>query len=101
MKKNDIMVILVPSLLIVILWVIFNIYHSFITSTIPETLNLSIQPISADFDQKSISDIKSRGRVSPIFQLSGENIIVNENLTPTPPISTSSAVASSGGSLSQ
>ncbi|OGH02962.1 MAG: hypothetical protein A2798_00860 [Candidatus Levybacteria bacterium RIFCSPHIGHO2_01_FULL_37_17] len=99
MKKNDILVFLIPTLLIVVLWVIFNIYHSFITSTIPSTLNVSIKPISPDFDEKTISDLKSRSSVSPSYQLN-EDSIAELELQPTPPIaSTQSAQASPGGSL--
>lgn len=101
MKKNDILVILIPSLLIVVMWVIFNIYHNFVTSTIPDNLNITIQPISSEFDEKSVSDLKSRDVVSPSYDLSGQKVADIET-APTIPLSSSgSAQSSPGGSLSQ
>jgi cytoskeletal protein RodZ len=101
MRKNDILVILIPTLLIVVLWVIFNIYHSFVTTTIPRTVDASIQPINPDFDQKSITDIKSRYEVSPSYELSGENIAEAEIEEDIPIVASEGAQASPGGSLSQ
>src|SRR3990167_3954486 len=104
MKKNDILVLLIPSLLIVALWFIFNIYHNFVTSTIPSTLNISIQPISPDFDEKSISNIKARENVSPTYDLTGQKVVTVETTTTIPAVSSGSAQpnpASPGGSLGQ
>lgn len=98
MKKNDLLIILIPSLLIVILWVIFNIYHSFVTSTIPTNLNYSIQFISPDFDSKAIENIKARQVVDPIFDLGGENIIRQQEIVPQ---ASESANASSSALLEQ
>lgn len=101
MKKNDILVILIPSLLIVVLWVIFNIYHNFVTTTIPSNLNTTIKPISAEFDEKSISNIKSRDAVSPSYDLSGQKVAEIETAPTIPIISSGSAQSSPGGSLLQ
>lgn len=101
MKKNDILVLLIPTLLIVILWVVFNVYHSFVTSTIPSTVDATIQPIDPDFDQEIISNIKARYEVSPSYQLSGENIAEIDIEEDVPIEGSESAQASPGGSLSQ
>lgn len=98
MKKNDLLIILIPSLLIVILWVIFSVYHSFVTSTIPTNLNYSIQFISPDFDSKAIENIKARQIVDPLFNLGGENIIQQEENAPE---ASESANASSSALLEQ
>lgn len=101
MKKNDILVILIPSLLIVVLWVVFNIYHNFVTSTIPTTLNVRIQPINPDFDTKAIENIRQRSEIVPIYEVSGQ--VVTET-SPTENISTTPSPAqeaSGGGSLLQ
>lgn len=101
MKKNDILVLLIPSLLIVVLLVVFNIYHNFVTSTIPSTLNITIQPISADFDEKIISNIKARENVSPSYDLSGQKVAETEVTVTIPLLSSGSAQSSPGGSLTQ
>ena len=66
MKKNDILILLVPMCIIAILWVVFSIYHSFVTSTIPESLNTQIIEISPNFDMNAIEKIKQRSAVEPV-----------------------------------
>lgn len=69
MKQKDILLLLIPFSLVVILYIVFSIYHNIVTSTIPEVLNIQITPISPDFDQKTIMDIKNREKVTPIFEI--------------------------------
>jgi len=80
MKQKDILLLLIPFSLIVVLYIGSSIYHNLVTSTIPEILNIQITPISPDFDQKAIMDIKKRNKVTPVFEAS-----------PKSPVATSSA----------
>lgn len=80
MKQKDIIFLLIPITLIVIAWIVFNIYHGSVTSTISETLNINILPITADFDTQAISNLKERERVEPLFEFKREE-------SPTPTIS--------------
>lgn len=103
MKKNDILILLIPSMLIVILWVVFSIYHNFVTSTIPENLNTQILSISPNFDLKTIESLKSRNVVDPIYQLTATN---ESSIEPTPSeslveVSSSSANQASQGGILQ
>jgi len=68
MKQKDIIFILVPIVIFVIAWIIFNIYHSAARSTISETQEANLVPISPDFDAKTISEIKARKRVDPLYR---------------------------------
>lgn len=68
MKQRDIVTLVVPFFILIILWIIFSVYHNSVTSTIPETLNIQITPISPSFDEKAISDLKKRERVLPSFE---------------------------------
>lgn len=68
MKQKDILLLLIPFSLIVVLYIIFSIYHNIVTSTIPEVLNIQITPISPDFDQKTITDLKKREKITPVFE---------------------------------
>lgn len=68
MKQKDILLLLIPFSLLIVLYIGFSIYHNFVTSTIPEVLNIQITPISPDFDQKAIMDIKKREKVVPVFE---------------------------------
>lgn len=68
MKQKDILLLLIPFSLIVILYIGSSIYHNIVTSTIPESLNIQITPISPDFNEKVIMDIKKREKVIPVFE---------------------------------
>ncbi len=113
MKKNDILLILVPSFIFALAWIGFSVYHSFVSSTISESLNEQIIPIRPDFDTKTINAIKQRESITPVYQLEPSSIAqiasrsstvtpTPEAIQPTPPISSAAAQqASSGGGLTQ
>lgn len=69
MKQKDIIFILVPVVIFVIAWVVFNIYHSAARSTISEIQKANLVPISPNFDTKTISEIKARKRVEPLYRV--------------------------------
>lgn len=104
MKRKDILTLLVPSLVIAILWVIFSVYHNYVNSTIPVSVNTQILGITPDFDLQTINAIKNRSNVTPIYELSPK-ARANGEPTPTPdlnttPLSSASAnEASQGGAL--
>jgi hypothetical protein len=112
MKKNDILMILIPTFIFALAWIGFSILHSVATSTISETLGTQITPISPNFDTNTIAALKKRTNVAPIYQITipVQNIVIPATSsaaipTPTPivqPVSSSSAQqATSGGSLAQ
>lgn len=68
MKQKDILLLLIPFSLLVAVYIGLSIYHNIVTSTIPEALNIQITPISPDFDQRAIMNIKKREKVSPVFE---------------------------------
>lgn len=79
MKQKDFLTILVPLFILTILWVIFNIYHNHVTSTIEDPLNLQIIPIEGKFDTQTVNKIKERQRIEPNF-----NSVIDTDLSPTP-----------------
>lgn len=109
MKQKDLLIFLLPAFLVVFFWVIFNIYHSSVTSTIPETISLQIIPISPVFDKKAIDDIKNRQEISPLYELSSQvspspqasrpASIQQITPTPSPTLQTSENQSSSGGQI--
>jgi hypothetical protein len=107
MKRKDILLLLVPSFIFVMLWTVFNIYHSYINSTISEVLNIQISPISANFDTNTINDLKQRQNVSPLFEVNSSSIADRSEssgsaeLNNPPSEEFTSLESSSGGSLSQ
>ena len=114
MKKNDVLMILVPSLIFVLAWIGFSLIHNIATSTISETLDTQITAITPSFNTNTIAALKQRKNVAPIYQITVpiENIVVPATpsaTTPTPtpttivqPVSSSSAQqATVGGSFAQ
>jgi hypothetical protein len=76
MKHKDILYILISSLVLVIAWIGFNIYHIAKTTSINEDLQLQIIPINPQFDTATIQKLKTRIQVTPINTL--------EIVSPTP-----------------
>ncbi len=83
MKKRDLLFIVVSGFILVIVWMGFNIYHSAITSTIPEATSIQIAPITPRFDTETINGLKSREKTSPVFE---------RNISPTPQATTSAVL---------
>lgn len=79
MKKQDVLIILVPTLIFVFAWIGFNIYHSAVTPTISEQQLTAITPIDPNFNIKTISLLQQRANVIPVFVN-----IAPANPTPTP-----------------
>jgi hypothetical protein len=97
MKQRETYVLLISALILVVFWIGFSIYHGSVTSTIPATLNIQIIPINPAFDTKTISDIKTRPEVTPLYQLEQSSVepepaIENPTTLPTP-------AATAGGTL--
>lgn len=82
MKQKDILLLLIPFSLLVVLYIGLSVYHNLVTSTIPEAVNIQITPISPDFDQKAIMEIRNREKVVPVFE---------EAAPQSSPVATSSA----------
>lgn len=73
MKQRDILLILIPTFLLVILWVIFNIYHNSIESTVSKTVTSEVIPINPDFDFQTIESLKKREIVQSLYEIKPSN----------------------------
>ena len=73
MKKNraqkDILYVSISSFVLVVLWIGFNVYHAYVTSTIAPDLQLIIQPINPKSNLETIQELKKRTKIEPIFRL--------------------------------
>lgn len=69
MKHKDILIILILLFIFVVAWVGSSIYHSVVTSTISETINQDISPITPTFDVNIINKLKERQKINPSFEL--------------------------------
>lgn len=72
MKQKDILLLVVPTFILVVAWIVFSIYHNWGTSTISETLNIQITPIEGKFDKETIDNLKRREKVLPVFEATEE-----------------------------
>lgn len=106
MKQKDILFILISTVVIVIVWIVFNFIHNFTTSTIPENLATQIIPIAPNFDIKTIEKLKTRRIISPLYEIGNQSsetatsspsvtIVSSPSVTLTP----NPATASEGGLL--
>ncbi len=73
MKQRQITILLIPVFILTICWVVFNVYHNYVSSTITDPLTYQIIPIKGNFDSKTISEVKERKRVNP-----ANGILVND-----------------------
>ncbi len=57
---------------VVAAWIAFSLYHTYVTTTISEDLQIQIVPIDPKFDTATIETLKSREKITPLFQLSSD-----------------------------
>lgn len=85
MKRKDILMILIPSFIFVVVWIILSIHHNIVSSTISETINMQIEPISAIFDTDTITALKQRQNIVPDYDT---NVPVQNVVIPATPSAT-------------
>lgn len=95
MKYKEIIILLASAFLVVIAWIIFNIYHNSVVSTTPEDLKKEIVPISPTFDRSTIDKLKSRAKISPIYDQAPQSTPPTEISVGSP----SALTASPGGQI--
>ena len=102
MRRRDVLMILIPTFIFVVAWVLFSIYHNAKTSTISESVNAEIKQISPNFDTKTIDALKKRETVNPIYDISGLSSQTQVSPTIEVPLNSSQSAtqnATSGGLL--
>lgn len=67
MKQKDFLFFLISICIIIVAWVSFSVYHSSITSTIPESLMVQINPIAPQFSTAAIDKLKKRQKIIPLY----------------------------------
>ncbi|HEX8931684.1 MAG TPA: hypothetical protein VF810_00845 [Patescibacteria group bacterium] len=93
---NDILFISVSLFIIVVLWVFSNIYHAYVTTTISPDLQLQITPIDPNFDTATLSKLKSRQVIVPLFDALNPAATPAGTLTPAPTATITPPVTSPG-----
>jgi hypothetical protein len=98
MKKNkaqkDILYVSISSFVLVVLWIGFNLYHAYVSSTIAPDLQLQIIPIEPTFNSAAIQKIKARENVAPVYELTPTSSSSSEAAVSQTPISSQSGTPS-------
>lgn len=70
--QKDVLFLSASFFAVVVAWVAFSLYHSYVTTTISEDLQIQIAPIDPKFDKATIEALKSREKIVPLFELSSD-----------------------------
>jgi len=88
-QQKNLLYILVPSTILVILWILFSVYNKSVTTTISSTQTQEIKSISPIFQSAVLSNLGKRQSIEPIFSI--ESVPTDEgtdsgslSLTPSP-----------------
>lgn len=84
MKQKDILFLLLSSTFLAVVWIIFTIIHTSLTSTISSTVNQQIQPIDGTFDNKTIQTLQKRTPITPQIQIQATDVTPTPTPSPTP-----------------
>lgn len=103
MKRKDILLLLISSVILVTAWIVFSIMHQLVTPTINQTVSQSISPIEPSFDISIINTLKTRTKVAPLLAVSitpspspiSQSPITGNSISPTPTISFTQSGSSS------
>lgn len=84
MKEKDLFYLVISIFVLSVLWIGFNIYNSFATSTIDEVLQEQITPINPTFDTATIEQLKKRESINAVTNFTPNEDAEAAELTPTP-----------------
>ncbi len=98
--QKDILFIFISSFIVVVAWIGFNIYHIYATTTISEEIQLQLTPISPNFDQVTMQQLKTRENIDPFYDSLKASVSVTPQpgqatITPTPTTSLTSSQSTS------
>lgn len=60
--------LIISGFIMVVCWIIFNVFHNANTSTISSSLAADIIPIAPNFDTQTIAQLKLRKKIPPLYQ---------------------------------
>jgi len=61
--QQNILFILIPSFIVIVIWLISNIYNHAVMTTVTADQAIAIKPISDSFDMRAIEGLKKRKQV--------------------------------------
>lgn len=60
MQNKDLLTVSIFTLITVISWIVFNVYHAAVTSTISEVQQQLITPLDPTLDTATIQNVRTR-----------------------------------------
>ena|SRR5258708_15506699 len=104
MKRNDVVFLLVSTVILTIAWIVFSVMHASTTSTISSDLGQQIEPIAPAFDIHTINALNNRQKITPLYSAPNPSPSVTPSPIPTNspiPLSLSPTLSASGGGVTQ
>lgn len=65
MKRNEAYFILIATFIVIVVWIIFSVLDSAVSSTISKGLSKQTLPIQPSFNTKVIDELKKRKIITP------------------------------------
>lgn len=99
--QKNLIYLLIPTTIVIIVWIGVSIYTRAVSSTISQKLKVSIQEIDSKFDTSIIESLKKRGQVDGKIDIDPQ-ALATPSATPTnTPTPTSNAASAESSSASQ
>lgn len=73
MGRRDVLLLSFLTFITAIAWIVFDVYHASVTSTIPQEVETQLAPVTPKFDTEVIEKIRRRENIEPF---GSENAIV-------------------------
>lgn len=67
--RQDILFFFISTFVLTAAWIGFNLYHTWVTSTITPELQMQIIPIDPTFDTATLNQLKQRNAVVPRYEI--------------------------------
>jgi|GEM_PF-2441777 len=95
--QKSLLYIIIPSFILIVIWIIANIYNHAAMTTITSDQAISIQPISDSFDTEVLASLRKRKMVTPDSQAEISSPIIEPDIIPSPSLETNLGSSESGG----
>lgn len=90
--RKDVLFLSISSFVLTAAWLGFNLYHSWVTTTITPELQQQIKQIDPNFDTQTINELKGREKIDPDYEMNDGTLPTpTQSATVTPPIASASA----------
>lgn len=86
MGRRDTFLLSILTVVTAFAWILFDVYHAYVDTTIPETIEEQLVPITPKFDRAYIEKMNQRQKVDPL----DKTTLGVKPATSTPEISTQS-----------